>query len=352
MKEFIKEIFIKGAIVLLFCISTSALIYQLDFDHYDFYELPEVVNRKNNFNQFENNINTVFVGSSRIFRHIDPEVFDSITGLSSYNLGYAGLFPFRSYDFLEKLAIEDTQIKNIFIELAPLALLGQNFNTEPFIHSIDLKKFSIALSFSNNEVYTKQEQLKYTLGYSMLFFYKYSGLGVSKYLNQTIFKTADFRENRDSDNIYTQGYLSLDDDLKSHGSDYQNLQVRRDEFHGNSQKWLNLYRSANESYLKDPVTMIQKDDFTEYIENVADSLVKRGIKVHFIISPRQVKSDLYYLRNQKKWLEDYKVYDFSDANEYATIFTESTSFDRVHLNEDGAEELTEILANLYIQNNN
>ena len=284
MRVFLLNLVIKSAIVLAFCFSLSSLIYRLGWDHFNSYEVPEIVERKNSFNDLihEKEVNTVFVGSSRIFRHVNPILFDSLTGLKSYNLGYAGLFPFRSYDFIQQLELTDN-IQHIFIELAPLALLGKNFNSEPFVHSIDFERYKMAVSFAGSGAYTTAEEFKYYSGYTLLFLYKYSGVGISKYVNQEFFNLVDLRMNNDDDNMYNQGFLSLDDDLSLKGYDYNDLLQRKTDFYDRPEYWLNMYHQAFEDVESKPLTL-EKDTFTAYIKGVVDDLEKRGVNVYFIIS--------------------------------------------------------------------
>nr|WKN35519.1 hypothetical protein K4G66_24395 [Tunicatimonas sp. TK19036] len=344
MKKFLLEVIIKGGVILSVCVLLTTLLYSIKSDFYDLYELPEIVSRKQNFKAQSQNINTVFIGSSRIFRHIDPILFDSLTGLRSYNLGYAGLFPFRSYDYLENLNLSaNPVIKNVFIELSPIALLGQNFNTDPFIYSISPDRYLTVLNFGIQGPYIKSTRFKYLSGYTLLMAYKYLGVGCSKYLNHLLYGKFDLRVNDDADNVYTKGYLSLDDDLALKGGDYENLVARRNEFLESPSKTLANYTLAYNHY-KTLNFSANNDDFTDYVKVQAHNLSKQGIKVYFIINPRQVYSDLVYLKHQKRQLDAYKVFDFTDPEKYADLFLEKYSYDRVHLNEDGAELFTKILS--------
>ena len=69
-------------------------------------------------------INTLFIGSSRTQFHIDPLVFDSVTGKTqSFNLGYSSTRGEESMFFLEDLLAHENFLQNIdyiFLEVRPL----------------------------------------------------------------------------------------------------------------------------------------------------------------------------------------------------------------------------------------
>lgn len=344
MKKFLLDVISKGILILLVCVLLSTFLYSIKGNFYNLYELPEIVNRKQEFKTQSLGINTVFIGSSRIFRHVDPILFDSLTGLKSYNLGYAGLFPFRSYDYLENLNLSaDSAIKNVFIELSPIALLGQNFNTDPFVHSINSNRYTIVVNFGINAPYPPGIRFKYLSGYSLLMAYKYLGIGSSKYLNHLLYGNFDLRVNDDADNIYTKGYLSLDDDLALQGGDYENLISRRNDFLEAPSKNLAKYTSAYDRFRKLNFKA-NKDYFTDFVLNQARKLSQEGLNVYFIINPRQEYGDLVYLKNQKQELVDFEIFDFTDPKKYPELFLEKYSYDRVHLNKEGAELFTKVLS--------
>lgn len=64
----------------------------------------------------ENNYNTLMLGSSRMFMHLDNNLFDSLTHLNSYNLGLAGATPQISYSCLKAYLLNSKMPKTIFWE--------------------------------------------------------------------------------------------------------------------------------------------------------------------------------------------------------------------------------------------
>lgn len=64
--------------------------------------------------------NTVFIGSSTIYRHIVPSVFDNEAGRQrkTFNMGIAGLTAPESYYLLENLLQEDNNCEYLFVPLS------------------------------------------------------------------------------------------------------------------------------------------------------------------------------------------------------------------------------------------
>lgn len=76
---------------------------------------------KVNYIENRKNLNTVFIGSSKIKRQIIPGIFDSVTQnkTASFNLGCNGLFIPESFQLIDFL-MDSTSIKNIIFEVRPL----------------------------------------------------------------------------------------------------------------------------------------------------------------------------------------------------------------------------------------
>lgn len=70
----------------------------------------------------ENNYNALFIGSSRAECHFNPHIFDSVTGLNSYNIGISGSnnsFTYGIYKtYLSKSEVPEVVIMNIDFHFA------------------------------------------------------------------------------------------------------------------------------------------------------------------------------------------------------------------------------------------
>lgn len=346
MKGFLKNIIIKAFLICIICFVLGILTYSMKGEFYAYYEQDEIVERANEFKNNQDAINTVFIGSSRIFRHINPFEYDSLVeGANSYNLGYAGLFPYRSYDYLNHLALEKSKtVKKVFIELSPIALLGQNYNTDPFIYSANLAQYLEVINFCITSPHSPAIKLKYFGGYSLLLAYKYLGIGASKYINHLLYGPSIFdNQPKVKSTPYHKGYLSLDEDYASKGDNLEDLTLRKEGFDLHYAEELKQYLVAYQNY-DSTKRKSNGDSFSDYILKQAKLLTSAGIEVAFIISPRQELGDLLYVQNQKMLISDFNVYDFSNPSKYPELFTKENSFDRVHLNKKGSSLFTQYLA--------
>lgn len=79
-------------------------------------------NKNGIYNKFEtifnknNNYNTLMLGSSRMFMHLDNNLFDSLTNSNSYNLGLAGATPKVSFICLKSYLQNSKTPQTIFWE--------------------------------------------------------------------------------------------------------------------------------------------------------------------------------------------------------------------------------------------
>ena len=64
-----------------------------------------------------NTYTTLMIGSSRMFMHLDNQLFDSITGANSYNIGVPGATVRLAYVCLKSYCVNSIKPKQLFLEL-------------------------------------------------------------------------------------------------------------------------------------------------------------------------------------------------------------------------------------------
>lgn len=73
---------------------------------------------------------TIFLGSSRVKQSVDPKLLDGTPYEQAYNGGLNGVMDFGEFKFLVAHYLRtDRNIRNIFIEIFPTALIGTRVNT-------------------------------------------------------------------------------------------------------------------------------------------------------------------------------------------------------------------------------
>ena len=215
MKKFLTTLF-KTVFVfwILSIILTTCIYYFFKKDVYADYELSEVVSKKKLYENSPQKINTVFVGSSLTYRQIIPKVFDSITNNTSFNLGFEGLFPYRSYDLLTEIlkTKKSNEIQNVFIELGPPDLIADNYRNNPYIYSINFEKYINAIGTSANANLPASARVSIFRYWNLCLLYKYSGFSLSKYVDALMFnnvKTSEPNFKYDSIIASTKGFIDL-----------------------------------------------------------------------------------------------------------------------------------------------
>ena len=335
MREFL---FKSAVIIVLFPLIgmvISTLVYSSGVDVFRDYEIPEMVRKLDFMRQNPDTYDTVFVGSSRIFRHLDPDAFDAATGHStrSFNLGVQSFFPYRSFDVLQQDEILNPRVSNVLIELAPLGRIDQNYNKNPNIHSVNFERYLLVADLSFNHPGSRYSRLRYLIGYSALFLYKYAGFGIHKYVWIAAgFPSVPSELAGRPVGLESSGFFPLDKELQVRPSN--SLRKRKEEFRNNADKVLSMYREsyAQMSIPDPPVTYA----YLEWIRARLQQLRARGKFVVFVLPPRQTQRDLEDLHNQHRVLAEIPLIDFSDPDRYPALSTIENSFDRSHLNSAGA----------------
>lgn len=77
----------------------------------------------NDIKTYKNEVDTVILGSSRVFCGFDPETFDKETGCVSFNLGSASQGIKDSYYYLMNCQRKFADIKNVFIDIYFVSLI-------------------------------------------------------------------------------------------------------------------------------------------------------------------------------------------------------------------------------------
>jgi hypothetical protein len=278
-------------------------------------------------------INTVFIGSSKTFRNVDPIVFDSLTNLSSYNLGRGGFFPPRTFKLISRVQ-EINPSFNLVIELSHLDILDENYDYLDIQNVINFKTIGNTLQYVLHSTLPYKYKVKYVLEYGRFFVVKYFGFYSSRFFyslnNSNTFNNID-------EDFGMMGYEPLDS-----SQDVKVIQ-RGEKFNLSPQEELQKVVKNYSEFLetkKSERKIINMDVFSSLVDLNKERVV-------FIIPPRQKEYSLNIINDQKIHLESkgFRVLDFSDPSIHPELFWEKHSFDSFHLNTLGASLYTSYLAN-------
>lgn len=169
------------------------------------------------------------MGSSRLYRHLNPMIFDNKLKqyeISTFNLAAPGTFNPEIYYLLERFieTNKNKNLKHVLVELQSLnQILRKNLKTTRnyYWHSLKSISYSIkTISCTNLELKTKIKVIaKYIISYIYKKIYSYKGV-VSKKKNQNL---SSIGKNKD-------GFYSLNDEMNDNGGSSE-LRERFTKFH-------------------------------------------------------------------------------------------------------------------------
>ena len=280
------------------------------------------------------NIDTLFLGSSHCFRAYDPQLFTELTGKSSFNLGSSSQNYDTSYYLLREAAryhdLEtvylDMHYKFLFIDKKDRDLVQANIISDYM--RLSLNKLEFLLTTSEADEYTNR---------FLPFRRNWQQLGNASYLK-------DVWEKKQA-----EGYRA-----------YEPVVGDQEYYAGRGFVWSDAELNADEITWWDNFSDVPEDmdsDVTytlDYIGRIVEFCREEGIRLVFVTAP-----------SFDRYLEEVGPYDMAhqyiqeladgfgvpylDFNlcrdEYLNLGQESY-IDVDHLNGDGAEKVTELLAEL------
>lgn len=282
-------------------------------------------------NDIKNNypdINTVFFGSSRIYRHINTPLLDSLSSrkIISYNLSVGGTYFPESFFLYENFLASknDNQIKYAFVELQKFMLPERSERTVKGTYWLSFNYLMITLKHISSSNLTKKEKgelyqntfkrLLYNLyNYKIIInFFKFSSSGLKGY----------------------KGFFSLDDEFK-----LGKLTERREYYLSN----LKLNKIRNEAAQLNYNNFKLNEYFRNYLNNLIIKSEEKGVKLVYILSPRLLSDyyeELIPIRNS---IDKSNIIDMSNKEKFNEFYDEKFLFDHGHLNFEGAEIYTKYL---------
>ena len=327
------------------CLAIGKLIPESD--------IPVVSTKLRSFSAYKNHYNTIFIGSSRMYRHIVPDVFDRAMksygySIQSFNFGVYGMHVPETYFLLKKiLAMKPENLKWIFVELYDLQLNIPNANirTDRVIYWHTLKHtlwiYNLILA-SDDHVFRK---LNHFRDHTQPLLYNTVNLGKADVLIKHIFPQAKSiiqKSNSSEDVVFrppgADGYLSLEDEYDHY------FQQRHEEY----------LRDLN-YYLKDVDALTHKSQQTKHLKPYELNIIDQFIKIIqdskatpiFVITPLLEKQDHFIAAYQNGHVST--LFAFNDPVAFPDLYSPKSRFDQAHLNEQGAQKFTISLAQKFAE---
>lgn len=287
---------------------------------------------------------TLFLGTSRVFRHINPAVFDGRmaelgTESSSYNAGMFGLTMVEfSYLIHAVREMPDLAPKRIFVEpLYSNAMKFKNIATQRVIktHTLDGTVREIAHQMALGKSIGKGHY-KVAAMHGLAFCYNRLGYG---FWTRYVFGDGVIRVER-TEAPTRAGYVPLEEETAT--TYLERSALFRDEM-----------EKANEQFFSPPGEAIRPLDVDEaYVNRLAELLVpleESGAEIVFFFSPQAVGRDISesFARSIQRTGRDWKVLSEPSDGKYSALYDAAYWFDIGHLRQEGAAIYSRGLAEDY-----
>ena len=286
--------------------------------------------------------NTVFLGSSKVYRHVDPALFDSLDPegeTSSFNLGTAGLFSPESVVVLDHLIDQSEKygIDRLFVQFQGISnLADKNLHAQRMKYP--LSPGLMPSVFSTLKTEDKSDQM---YNYFFSFLENMFSIGYFKDWYRGLNEVRkESRIGLDDLVIENDGFLSLDDELN-----YMVLQADK-----RGKGLLKRKATATKKKKAKKIKKLNAEEhqvLNEIYQTMYHSLDKKaknkGLELFYFFMPEDfVKSESLDFDNALLW-------ELDEVGQFKSL---TNKFDKGHYNEDGAQLMTTLLANKYYSERN
>ena len=286
--------------------------------------------------------NTYFVGSSRMYRHIQPSLFDSLNNgeTRSFNLSYSGTKPPETYHFLRHFIEEcSDDTKYIFVELSMISDLAEvNRNSLRAKYCLDFPTYKTAfMSCLQNKRY--EAAWNYTISYLS----RVGKMGMLESIWEFEGKTNYPQAlGRNGD-----GYYGLDEEKADVGTADSTFIKRLDNFFADTTTLTKRYEATIKEYKKNKSFLPAAPANVAKIKSLIRQAERKGIHLILLRQPRN--PGLLSLYNA---IPNTNKIDMCDPIKYREFYLAKYTFDVGHFNSAGAELFTRALADEFRQYSN
>lgn len=277
------------------------------------------------FKENQNDINCVFFGSSRIYRHINPRIVDSILidkNIHSYNFATTATFNPESYHIYENFIrdLPKGQINYSVLEIQLLTISERNLFTTKATYWQSFKNFSYSISYILDSEQTESEKNATIVRSIKGFMYSFFDFRLLK----NFFYSEEPRGSR--------GFYSLDQELAELNT--KAVRLRKEEFFGDTTTLKNRIEAAKIENLKEKGKLNRAH--YEKLNNLIMFSKEKGIHLFFILPPRLHQTKYSKLTPILDELPEENVILLHEFEKYKSLYSMDNSFDVGHLNSKGA----------------
>jgi hypothetical protein len=323
MKKFLKKILLFGLLFLLLLLSQKVL------DKYTpWYWGNDTLATKLEFistNQDE--YDAFFIGSSHSFRGANPAVFDSITGLKSFNMGVPGMAVpelFMTVEHMINQKGDNTKRQVFFVELTEVHRATiKDGNAVRRDYWMNLDSYSFGIRYLS-EGWNLGSMYRYTS--SLIHFETKFGLGRPQYQSIDSIRNGQFPLGPKKN-----GYHSLKDQLKAK-INTPSIINRRIRFEEDTSL---IVKKAQYMLAEPEMDIIARQAYLDKIDDLIREAKEKNIDIIFIRMP--IQEDIW---STLQAIPEAHRLDLGDPKKYALLYQAKYFSDKGHLNATGARIYT------------
>ncbi len=301
-----------------------------------FPKVPKVTPKLRYFIEHKDEFDTLFVGSSHIYRHVIPATFDRVAAehgvpTRSFNLAISGMHPPESFYLLDQaLRAKPTKLKWVFVELEDLYLKWskEKRETRRFLYWHNWPLTWLALAKTTNPdgrwpwwrilwQSVHSETVRVHIG---MFVKNFTNVGRAKDLEDRIArpdKANSTREQLDERRGYEPRRETMSADQTAHYREH-------------------LQRSVAAAGRR-VIDLLTDESYRDCAREIRDG----GATAIFIVPPGSGQTEL---RFRDVASPPGPVLAFNKANNYPALYDPRVRVDGQHLTAEGAETFTQLLA--------
>lgn len=300
--------------------------------------VPTVESKLAHLSAHADEYDTLFIGSSRVYRHILPSVFDRTLkerGLSSrsFNAGVDGMRPPEvNYLFSRIAALRPKKLKWVFIELAPLRTIidRDKFGTIRAVYWHDWERLSLLWERTTHQT-RKRKPLSALREMHLGEFATHVQLFMQNQLHQG--------RGAEQMDILRSGPRTISQ--RPLGPDLDGFQ-EADRPQIMEEPYLGAYRREFAERLATPAKVDLADPISQKaLASMVQQIESLGARAVLLVMPTTNKKNFFPTPGA---LKNVVVLDYSDPRSYEDLFAEENRMDTDHLNTKGAVLFSEILA--------
>ncbi len=294
--------------------------------------------------------NTLVIGSSRVFRQVNPVLLDSLMGqqhqLNTYNLGINWLFAPESFYVMDQLVTTDNlPLKCVVIELSKIQFIDySNLHTARTKYWYNFSDFVFTVRAVANSNFAVHERIATISAHGISYVDQLLNLG---YLTEAFhFKTVTKNISAKPVTAGINGFLPLNETEAT--TVEENVNERHQKFLQDTSVVTRRYDISVKQFRKfeeNPELLTRYNRvYAEALNERIRIAKSRGIHLVFLLTPRIDQNQYNELIPLFNAINPQHRIEISDARNYPELYLSQNSFDETHLNARGADLFTTLLS--------